>query len=53
MLVFYYLEYDYSKCEDEYFSIDNKQGLDIWIYKKDKKDILDVVKEYRTKKFFI
>ena len=49
-------EYDYSKCEDEYFLIDDSNGLDINIYYKNKEDILKVIKKYKTKepyKFFM
>ena len=49
-------EYDYSKCEDEYFLIDDSNGLDINIYYKNKEDILKVIKKYKPKepyKFFM
>ena len=49
-------EYDYSKCEDEYFLIDDSNGLDINIYYKNREDILKVIKKYKTKepyKFFM
>ena len=49
-------EYDYSKCEDEYFLIDDSKGLDINIYYKNKEDILKVIKKYKPKepyKFFM
>ena len=49
-------EYDYSKCEDEYFLIDDSNGLDRNIYYKNKEDILKVIKKYKTKepyKFFM
>ena len=36
-------EYDYSKCEDEYFLIDDSNGLDRNIYYKNKEDILKVI----------
>ena len=42
-------EYDYSKCEDEYFLIDDSNGLDINIYYKNKEDILKVIKKYKPK----
>lgn len=43
-------------CEDEYFLIDHRDGLNIDIYYKNKKDILKVIKEYKPKdpyKFFM
>ena len=49
-------EYDYSKCEDEYFLIDDSNGLDRNIYYKNKEDILKVIKKYKPKepyKFFM
>ena len=49
-------EYDYSKCEDEYFLIDDSNGLDINIYYKNKEDILKIIKKYKPKepyKFFM
>ena len=49
-------EYDYSKCEDEYFLIDDSNGLDINIYYKNREDILKVIKKYKPKepyKFFM
>ena len=49
-------EYDYSKCEDEYFLIDDSNGLDINIYYKNKEDILKIIKKYKPKepyKFFL
>ena len=49
-------EYDYSKCENEYFLIDDSNGLDINIYYKNKEDILKVIKKYKPKesyKFFM
>ena len=49
-------EYDYSKCEDEYFLIDDSNGLDRNIYYKSKEDILKVIKKYKPKepyKFFM
>ena len=49
-------EYDYSNCEDEYFLIDDSNGLDINIYYKNKEDILKVIKKYKPKepyKFFM
>ena len=49
-------EYDYSKCEDEYFLIDDSNGLHINIYYKNKEDILKVIKKYKPKesyKFFM
>ena len=49
-------EYDYSKCEDEYFLIDDINGLDINIYYKNREDILKVIKKYKPKepyKFFM
>ena len=49
-------EYDYSKCEEEYFLIDDSNGLDINIYYKNREDILKVIKKYKPKepyKFFM
>ena len=55
-------EYDYSKCEDEYFLIDSSKSLllnlplDGGIYYKKKEDVLNITKEYEVKKpyeFFI
>ena len=49
-------EYDYSKCEDEYFLIDDSNGLDINIYYKNKEDMLKIIKKYKPKepyKFFM
>ena len=49
-------EYDYSKCEDEYFLIDDSNGLDRNIYYKNKEDILKIIKKYKPKepyKFFM
>ena len=49
-------EYDYSKCEDEYFLIDDSNGLDRNIYYNNKEDILKVIKKYKPKepyKFFM
>jgi len=55
-------EYDYSKCEDEYFLIDSSKSLSLnlsldgGIYYKKKEDVLNITKEYKVKKpyeFFI
>lgn len=49
-------EYDYSKCEDEYFLINRNNGLNRDIYYRNKEDILKVVKKYKPKepyKFFM
>ena len=55
-------EYDYSKCEDEYFLIDSSKSLSLnlsldgCIYYKKKEDVLNITKEYKVKKpyeFFI
>ena len=55
-------EYDYSKCEDEYFLIDSSKSLSLnlsldgGIYYKKKEDVLNITKGYKVKKpyeFFI
>lgn len=40
----------YSYCKNEYFLINKNEGLDRGIYYKNKKDILNITKEYKVKK---
>ncbi len=48
-------EYDYSKCEDEYFLIDSSKSLSLnlslngGIYYKKKEYVLNITKEYKVK----
>ena len=52
-------EYDYSKCEDEYFLIDSSKSmslntsLDGGIYYKKKENVLNITKEYKVKEQYI
>ena len=52
-------EYDYSKCEDEYFLIDSSKSLSLnlslngGIYYKKKEYVLNITKEYKVKEPYV